>query len=800
MVATTLPQQDRKFSLKGLFQTTDDLIRQWTKTYHATLSQHRLLFYESLHKNTLDMELNILQFDVSLFPSPPCESDSFLKQCPIMLCPKTQHEGEPEENRTCYYLFCETNISKEEWFLALRNATVVFGDRDKPVSLLETESEEEKGKKATLKQNLVDFAHDWASLTGHISNIENSELKCLNAIFCRIFLGLYQKEATKNFFVQKILKKAHKVNKPSILGDILVREFNLGACQPLFSNSRLLHISDDGGLEAEIDVVYHGGVKVVIETEAMLPYLATLMNKNFKLPLVLSIYLKRLSGRLRIRVRQHPTNRLWLGFIEPPEMKVAVDPIVSDKRIKFNIILQAIERKIQEAMMEAAVLPNMDDYPFFTEEDPSTKPSKEDLFIFQDDPKGPEESIQSDQAASKTSMSPPSKPSKKDNLPSPLSIPGTNFSKPPTIATVASPSESNLPSAPIEQLSFINRWSNTGFGQFTKAKAHAETLPSRLPDFLKERLAVRTTSAHETSTSTSDNAAKRTASFESANERDKDKKESPPTWTSIFNKIDKKITPSQSQELEVEAQSIQGNVPSKPFLSFSLDKVLSAKSRSKTNDFADPDVVAVDPDAIRLESIDNLNEDQLPSSSNPKLTIRPLSKSHISRKSESSASLLLPFSSATNSLDDLRKKENEDERGPRRRQSFSSRNSSTPSLLSSSTLHNQKSTGLASDTPGLTNEGIQETVNGTRSFTSTAQASTNTPVSPVTPSSTAVTAMTSITQNVHAAFSLLTKKHASISSNGSLGSLGTVTSRKGRTDCEPNTSSGSMEKFEKSST
>ncbi|CAG8582176.1 5374_t:CDS:1, partial [Dentiscutata heterogama] len=60
-----------------------------------------------------------------------------------------------------------------------------------------------------------------------------------------------------------------------------------------------------------------------------------------------------------------PTNRIWFGFYEMPKLDLLIEPIVSATQLKFSPIINAIESKIHEMIMDSIVLPNMDDAPFF---------------------------------------------------------------------------------------------------------------------------------------------------------------------------------------------------------------------------------------------------------------------------------------------------------------------------------------------------------------------------------------------------------------------------------------------------
>ena len=46
-----------------------------------------------------------------------------------------------------------------------------------------------------------------------------------------------------------------------------------------------------------------------------------------------------------------------------PDMQLVIDPVVADKAITWPSVVGLIDKSIREAVVDAMVLPNMDDYP-----------------------------------------------------------------------------------------------------------------------------------------------------------------------------------------------------------------------------------------------------------------------------------------------------------------------------------------------------------------------------------------------------------------------------------------------------
>ncbi|KAI9152489.1 hypothetical protein H9P43_009280 [Blastocladiella emersonii ATCC 22665] len=85
---------------------------------------------------------------------------------------------------------------------------------------------------------------------------------------------------------------------------------------------------------------------------------------DLRVPVVLGVTLAAVHGRLRILLRAPPSNRVWVAFVSAPEIRVRAEPVVNAKHLRLGVVLDVIERKIRELMVQSMVLPNMEDVCF----------------------------------------------------------------------------------------------------------------------------------------------------------------------------------------------------------------------------------------------------------------------------------------------------------------------------------------------------------------------------------------------------------------------------------------------------
>ena len=175
------------------------------------------------------------------------------------------------------------------------------------------------------------------------------QTRWLNALIGRIFLGVYETKQMEEICIMKITKKIARINRPAFLSDIKVQKVMVGTQTPIFTQPRLKELSAAGELTGDVNVTYNGGFRIEIATVATLQ-----LGSRFKprqVSLSLAVTIQRLEGKLMLKIKKPPTNRIWVGFYETPVMDLTIEPIVSSRQITYTMVLRAIESRIRDAVL-----------------------------------------------------------------------------------------------------------------------------------------------------------------------------------------------------------------------------------------------------------------------------------------------------------------------------------------------------------------------------------------------------------------------------------------------------------------
>lgn len=318
--------------------------------FHIVLRHGHLMLYDSPAELEVRHVISIAHHTVSLSDGDGDDenmqdADLFIKRTAILLKPHTSTvhgditDGSLPQPKP-FYLFSSNCSEKEDFYHALLAAQ----------------------SKSPVPQPLDSSCSIKLQSSIH-SNTLTPETRAFNALINRVFLALHRTPFLEDLVREKIEKKISRVAKPAFISYINVQSIDLGDAGPIISNPRLKDIHISGDMILSMDVKYTGGVKVVISAVAKLD-----LGQRFKVrtvDLVLAGSLQRLQGRMLVRIKPPPSNRIWFCFENIPDMEIKIEPIVSSRQITYNWILRTIENRIREVFAETLVKPNWDDIPFF---------------------------------------------------------------------------------------------------------------------------------------------------------------------------------------------------------------------------------------------------------------------------------------------------------------------------------------------------------------------------------------------------------------------------------------------------
>ncbi|TKA65975.1 hypothetical protein B0A55_10877 [Friedmanniomyces simplex] len=321
--------------------------------FYIVLRHGHLMLYDSAVHTEVRHVISLAHHTISLTDGEQVilpDSDLFIKRTAIVLTPL--HAISPNGNQSRsqaqlsaprpkpFYLFSSTCIEKEDFYHALLStrASPPIPQPIAPEDMIKLQS------------------------TLHSTSL-TPETRAFNALFGRIFLAFHRTSVLEQEIRTRIQKKIARVQKPAFIASLEVGTIDLGDSAPILSQPRLKDINVSGDITLAFDLRYVGGIRVGIAAVAKIDLGARFKPRS--IDLVLSTSVQRVSGRMLIRVKPSPSNRIWFCFESAPEMDVKVEPVVSSRQITYAFILRAIEERIRTVVAETLVKPNWDDVSFF---------------------------------------------------------------------------------------------------------------------------------------------------------------------------------------------------------------------------------------------------------------------------------------------------------------------------------------------------------------------------------------------------------------------------------------------------
>lgn len=253
------------------------------------------------------------------------------------------------------FIYCDTNIEKEDWYFSLIRATKV----------------ESESKNLDPKEYAKTLHFETDHMIDLIQTLYSSEgqwhTKWLNAMIGRLFLSLQKTEFLQEFLKNRLSKKLNKIKTPGFLDTFKLAKVDSGTAAPFITWPSLKEINPNGDLVVKMFLHYHGRLSFQISTKVNIN-----LGSRFKpreVDLLLSITIEKLEGPMLIKFKPPPSERIWYTFESEPLINLKIEPIISSRQLTYNIITNSIEKKLKEAIRDSLVLPHWDDFAFYNTAD-----------------------------------------------------------------------------------------------------------------------------------------------------------------------------------------------------------------------------------------------------------------------------------------------------------------------------------------------------------------------------------------------------------------------------------------------
>ncbi|KAJ3273905.1 hypothetical protein HDV01_003736 [Terramyces sp. JEL0728] len=337
--------------------------------------KHKTLFLYTDEKQVECAKVILIpQYKILLHPDTLTDHELFIRHNPIVLM--AYDEAMLNMDRELY-IYTPTSSEKEDWFIMLRRASKLPAFADSAaLSLFYQEVDPVRQHVEAMKKLVANTTSDSEELLA---------TAWLNALVGRMFVAIHANQNVKDWVTKRLSRHNYEEDgdeNASFLGDIVIREVDVGNSLPVLSNPKLVNISVDGDMLIEMDIDYTGGVRVEAATQASLSVPAwDAYMKPITVPIVVAVKINKFSARVLFKIKPFwESNRIWFGFYRQPELKLEleVEPIISNKLIKIQMVNQVIERRIKQSLEAYVMLPNMDDLSFWDFEDLNGSPFKSD--------------------------------------------------------------------------------------------------------------------------------------------------------------------------------------------------------------------------------------------------------------------------------------------------------------------------------------------------------------------------------------------------------------------------------------
>lgn len=343
--------------------------------YYAILKHGNLFLYKNENLNDVKHVIVLSNQMISMWPRNIPDGQLFTKTSAICVMKRDwtrkRRLSEDFENDTItindvltnnlspppgsIFIYCNTNIEKEDWYLGLIRATKTDSDS--------------KNLNPSIYAKTLHFETD--NMINLIQSLYSSEgqlhTKWLNAIIGRLFLSLQKTEFLREFLKKRLDKKLNKIKKPGFLDTFKIVKIDSGISAPSITWPSLKEINPSGDLIVKFFMHYHGRLSFQIATKVNIN-----LGSRFKpreVDLLLSITIEKIEGPMILKFKPPPSERIWYSFENEPNIVLKVEPIISSRQLTYTIITNSIEKKLKEAIKDSLVLPHWDDFVFYDTSD-----------------------------------------------------------------------------------------------------------------------------------------------------------------------------------------------------------------------------------------------------------------------------------------------------------------------------------------------------------------------------------------------------------------------------------------------
>jgi len=205
-------------------------------------------------------------------------------------------------------------------------------------------------------------AERWLKFT---KSIPEGAATSFNLFVARILFENSAGPTLDEFISAKIRKKlAHVSLPPPLAGQLQLLDLHFGDDSPFFTNTSFTGFASTGEFGFDLDLLYRGGLTLVLSV--------TLQIGPLKVPnLVLEIKIGQVKGRLHMSIGGPPSNKMWVGFHEQPELSLELKQDIHlppeakfiASAIRGMDISEIVSEVVKTKLFEDMILPVMDDLP-----------------------------------------------------------------------------------------------------------------------------------------------------------------------------------------------------------------------------------------------------------------------------------------------------------------------------------------------------------------------------------------------------------------------------------------------------